>query len=98
MGDMMLEQKARVLEVLLEETEEWREGRLATDDELEDDEDGVRSYDVDEDAMEISEGAAPPPSARKLPPVGNFALSPARRSSPAAGQSSRTPGVLSPSR
>lgn len=99
MGDMMLEQKSRVLDVLLEETEEWRSGRLATDDEVEDEEeDGVRLYDVDEDAMEISEGAAPPSSARKLPPVGNFALSPARRSSPAAGQSSRTPGVLSPSR
>lgn len=88
-SDMLVEQREMVLEVLLEETEEWRLSKEATDEE----------GDVDEDAMEIEGGDASLPgaaSARRLPPVGNFALSPAPRSSPAAG--SRTPGAQSPTR
>ena len=91
-SDMLAEQRERVLEVLLEETEEWRAGK-----EDEDQEDEL----ADEDAMEIEGGdpASSLPAAsslRRLPPVGNFALSPAPRSSPAAG--SRTPAAQSPTR
>lgn len=99
MGDMLLEQKESVFELLLDKTEDWRLEHHPTDDEdeLGEEDEGVRG-DVDNDAMEISEGDTMA-SARRLPPVGNFALSPAPRASPAAaGPSSRTPGVMSPVR
>ena len=80
-SDMLVEQKDKVLAALIDDTEDWRRGKSATDDE----EDG-------EDVMDGIEGDAvvASSSARKLPPVGNFALSPA----PGA----RTPKVLSPNR
>jgi len=78
-SDMLVEQKDKVLAALIDDTEDWRRGKSATDDE----EDG--------DAMDGVEGnAAVTSSARKLPPVGNFALSPV----PGA----RTPKILSPNR
>jgi hypothetical protein len=91
---MLLEQKDEVMEALLEETKEWRSSRPfnATDD----DEDGI----VGGEAMKISDPDPLPgatSSFKKLPPVGNFALSPAPRSSP-AGPGSRTPSALSPTR
>jgi hypothetical protein len=94
-SDMLLEQKDEVMEALLEETKEWRSSRPfnATDD----DEDGIVGG---SEAMEISDPDPLPgatSSFKKLPPVGNFALSPAPRSSP-AGPGSRTPSALSPTR
>ena len=95
-SDMLLEQKDDVMAALLEETKEWRSTRPFTVND--DDEDGIIGG---SEAMEISE-ADPLPGAtsssfKKLPPVGNFALSPAPRSSP-AGPGSRTPSALSPTR
>jgi histone deacetylase 6 len=86
-SDMLMEQKDKVLAALFEDTKDWRSERPATDDE------------DDIDAMNIAESnaAATSSSARRLPAVGNFALSPARRSSP-AGPGSGTPKLLSPTR
>jgi histone deacetylase 6 len=94
-SDMLLEQRDEVMEALLEETKEWRNSRPfnVTDD----DEDGIVGG---SEAMEISEPDPLPgatSSFKKLPPVGNFALSPVPRSSP-AGPGSRTPSARSPTR
>lgn len=79
-SDMLMEQKGKVLEALIEDTEDWRRSRSATDDE-----------DEGADAMDIAEGD--PHAARRLPPVGNFALSPAPH------EPGRTPQrLLSPTR
>jgi histone deacetylase 6 len=94
-SDMLLEQKDEVMEALLEETKEWRSSRPF--DVNDDDEDGIVGG---SEAMEISEADPLPEvtsSFKKLPPVGNFALSPAPRSSP-AGPGSRTPSARSPTR
>lgn len=96
-SDMLLEQKDEVMGALLEETKEWRSSRpFAVDDD--DDDEGIVGGSED---MEISEADPLPGAAgasfKKLPPVGNFALSPAPRSSP-AGPGSRTPSALSPTR
>ena len=79
-SDMLMEQKDKVMAALIDDTEDWRHGKANTDEE-----------DV-ENAMDIVDGGAvvTSSSARKLPPVGNFALS------PVAG--SKTPKVLSPTR
>jgi histone deacetylase 6 len=97
-SDMLLEQRGEVMEALLEETEEWRSSRPfnGADD---DDDDGIVGG---SEAMEISEadplpGQSSSSSFKKLPPVGNFALSPVPRSSP-AGPGLRTPSALSPTR
>lgn len=81
-SDMLMEQKEKVLSTLIEDTEDWRRSRSATDDE----------EDVG-DAMDLVDGepVATSSSTRRLPPVGNFALSPAPRSSPG-------PKTLSPTR
>ena len=81
-SDMLVEQKEKVMAALIDDTEDWRRGKSATDDEedVEDVMDGIEG-----DVVATSSSAA-----RKLPPVGNFALSPA----PGA----RTPKMLSPSR
>lgn len=79
-SDMLVEQKDKVLAALIEDTEDWRRGKSATDDE------------ELEDAMDIAEGDTMATSSlRKLPPVGNFALSPGPQGSPA-------PKLLSPTR
>lgn len=82
-SDMLVEQKGRVMAALIDDTEDWRRGKSASEDE-----------DDGEDVMDGIEGdaavASSSSAARKLPPVGNFALSPA----PGA----RTPNVLSPKR
>jgi histone deacetylase 6 len=94
-SDMLLEQRDEVMEALLEETKEWRNSRPFT---VSDDaEDGIVGG---SEAMEISEAdplTGATSSFKKLPPVGNFALSPVPRSSP-AGPGSRTPSALSPTR
>jgi hypothetical protein len=92
---MLLEQKDEVMEALLEETKEWRSSRPFNG--IDDDEDGIVGG---SEAMEISDPDPLPgviSSSKKLPPVGNFALSPVPRSSP-AGPGSRTPSALSPTR
>jgi histone deacetylase 6 len=86
-SDMLMEQKDKVLTALFEDTKDWRSERPATDDE-----DDIHAMDVVE-----NNAAATSSSARRLPAVGNFALSPARRSSP-AGPGSGTPKLLSPTR
>lgn len=88
-SDMLVEQKDKVMQTLIGDTEEWRTGKQLTDEE-----------DDHEDAMEISEGdtLATASSMRRLPPVGNFALSPAPRSSPAAAGSRAHSAALSPTR
>jgi len=97
-SDMLLEQKDEVMAALLEETKEWRSTRPFTV--ADDDDDGMVGG---SEAMEISEAnplpgaASSSASLNTLPPVGNFALSPAPRSSP-AGPGSRTPSALSPTR
>lgn len=81
-SDMLVEQKDKVMAALMDDTEDWRQGKSATDDE-----------DDVEDAMDIVESdvvATSSSSAKRFPPVGNFALSPA----PAA----KTPKTLSPTR
>lgn len=89
-SDMLVNQREDVLETLREETEEWRASRDGTDEE--------EVVGNDGDAMDVAEGdAMASAAAARLPPVGNFALSPAPRSSPAA-QGAGTPGVRSPTR
>jgi hypothetical protein len=78
-SDMLLEQRGEVMEALLEETEEWRSSRPLHG--ADDDEDGIVGG---SEAMEISEADPLPSSFKKLPPVGNFALSPVPRSTPAS--------------
>lgn len=65
-GDMLRVHSERVWEVLLEETREWRESHAAEVSEV-------------EEVMEDISGSAP--AATKLPPVGNFAFSPAPKAS-----------------
>jgi histone deacetylase 6 len=82
-SDMLVEQKDKVMAALIDDTEDWRRGKSATEDE----DDGEDVMDGIEGDAAVATSSAP---ARKLPPVGNFALSPA--------PGSRTPNVPSPKR
>lgn len=79
-GDMLREHQERVWEVLLEDTREWRENHAAEVSEVEE----------AMDAMEDVSGLTP--AATKLPPVGNFALSPAAKA-PEVDMAARAPAL-----
>lgn len=80
-SEILQEHKHEVMEMMLEETEEWRMGR------------GTIS---EEDMVDVEDVALPEP--KKLPQIGNFALSPAPRSdgNRAPERSTRTPRASSP--
>jgi len=84
MSEMLVEHKDQVLDTMIADSREWLDNREVADDE--------------EDAMEVEEQlkADLAGSTQRMPPRGNFALSPAPRASAAAGI--RSPRLLSPAK